>query len=392
MSVNALSDIKILDLTHYIAGPFCTKIMAALGAEVIKIEKPGEGDIARRKGPFPNDIPNSENSGLFLYLNTNKKSITLNLKAETGQKILKNLVKDADILIENYEPRVADELGLHYSELSALNPKLVMTSISNFGKTGPYRDYKADEMTLFAFGGQMYNLGIKDREPLKFGSAVSQYLGGLYGFFYTMAALTSAEYTGIGQIVDLSIMECVASSHYQDLIHYIYTGIILPRIRMMGVMPCKDGYIGLNAQSRQWLRLTQLVGMPQLMNDRRFQTMDSRLMHADELDELLLPWIIERNKEEIYHSGQALGIPVGYFATVEDLLNSAQLKAREFFVNIEHPIAGKLTYPDMPFKAEGMGCETVRAPLLGEHNVEIYRDSLGYTKEDIARLRANGII
>jgi len=392
MSKRVLSGIKVIDLTHYIAGPFCTKLMAALGAETIKVEKPSEGDGTRKMGPFPSDKPDPDKSGLFLYLNTDKKSITLNLKTQTGREVLKELIREADVLVENFEPRVMPSLGLDYKALEKINPKLVMTSISNFGQTGPYRDYKAREITLFAVSGQMYNLGDKGREPLKYGGSPNQYLAGVVGFTGTMVALHHAEKVGTGQHVDISIMECLVSTHYQDLVQYQYTGTVLGRIRRMGILLCKDGFISLNVQAPQWPRLPMLMGMPELLEDSRFKTMESRRIHADELEAYLLPWTIERSKEEVYHAGQAAGLPLGYVATAEDLLKSAQYKARRFFVDINHPVAGKLSYPGMPFKMGNLPCEQGRAPLLGEHNEEIYCGQLGYAKGDLVRLRATGVI
>jgi len=160
----ALSDVRVLDLTHYVAGPYCTKLLADYGAEVVKIEKPGEGDGARRMGPFLGDGPHPEKSGLFLHLNTSKKGITLNLKTRTGIEIFKKLVKDVDILVENFEPRVMTSLGMDYETLADINPRLVMTSISNFGQTGPYRDYKATELVISAMGPHMFFEGEHNRE------------------------------------------------------------------------------------------------------------------------------------------------------------------------------------------------------------------------------------
>jgi len=387
-----LSGIKVIDLTHYIAGPYCTKLMAALGAEVIKIERPGEGDGTRKMGPFPDDRPDPERSGLFLYLNTNKRSVTLNLKTSTGIRILKDVVREADVLVENFMPRVMPSLGLDQKTLEEINPRLVMTSISNFGQTGPYSDYKANEVTVFALGGLMELLGDEGREPLKFGGSPGQYMAGLAAFSGSMVALHHAEKTRIGQHVDISIMECLLSCHFQDMIEYSYTGRLLPRLRRMLVMPCKDGFVAATVLQRQWPRLPKLVGMPELLEDPRFKTMESRRMHADELEAYILPWIIERTKEEIYHAAQAAGLSFGYIATSEDLLKAPQYRARDFFVDIDHPVAGKLTYPGIPFKIDNLSCDQSRAPLLGEHNLEIFCGRLNYSKEDLVRLRANGVI
>src|SRR4030043_1673381 len=178
MLEQALSGVKIIDLTWYISGPYCAKLLADYGAEVIKVEKAGEGDPARRMGPFFKDDPHPEKSGLFLHLNTNKQGITLNLKTATGKKILKELVKDADILVENFRPHVMPGLGLDYETLKKVNPRLVMVSISSFGQTGPYREFKAAEIVEYAMGGEMYSTGIAGREPLKLGGNVGRNQGG----------------------------------------------------------------------------------------------------------------------------------------------------------------------------------------------------------------------
>jgi CoA:oxalate CoA-transferase len=180
----ALSGIRVIDLTWYIAGPYCTKLLADYGADVIKIERPGSGDPARRMGPFLNDEPHPEKSGLFLHLNTNKRGITLNLKTETGKNIFRDLVKKADILVESFSPRVMPSLGIDYKALEKINPKLVMTSISNFGQKGPYRDFKGSELIFQGFGGYMYLVGTSDREPSKKAGNVIQYQLGVYRGFW----------------------------------------------------------------------------------------------------------------------------------------------------------------------------------------------------------------
>lgn len=392
MPEQPLSDVTVIDLTHYIAGPFCTKLLAGMGAEVIKIERPGDGDPARRMSPFPGDIPDPEKSGTFLYLNTGKKSVTLNLKTTIGAKIFKELVKSADVVVENFEPKVMPSLGLNYETLAEIKPSLVMTSISNFGQIGPYRDYKADEMVILAMGGFMYIGGDPEREPLRLGFEASQYMGSLAGFSGTLAALYHAEQTGIGQQVDISLMECIAASHFQATELYAYTGLVLKRNRAMLVFPCKDGVVQLGLQPHHWPRLTQMMEMSELTEDPRFRTTEDRRAHVEELETLILPWMLERTMVEIYDAGQALGLPIGYAASSEDLFNTPQYRVRDFFVDIDHPCAGKLTYPGTPLIMGDLPWQHSRAPLLGEHNAEIFCERLGYTREDLVRLKESGVI
>jgi len=226
----ALSDVKVLDLTWHISGPYCTKLFADYGADVIKVERPGEGDPARGTGPFFQDDPHPEKSGLFLHLNTNKKSITLNLKSETGKRILKELVKDVDILVESFSPRVMPSLGLDYEVLEKVNPNLVMTSISNFGQTGPYQDFKMSELILSGMGGDMYSCGLPDREPVKMGANIVQYQVGTMAATATVFAFYAARYQGVGQHVDVSMMETQLGTidrRAPELLAYQYVGEVI---------------------------------------------------------------------------------------------------------------------------------------------------------------------
>jgi len=229
MEERVLADLRVIDLSHFVAGPYCTKLLADFGAEVIKVEKPGQGDGARTLGPFCHDDPHPEKSGLFLYLNTNKKSITLNLKTETGVGILKQLVTDADILVENFEPRVMPSLGLSYEVLKQMNPKLVMTSISNFGQTGPYRDYKATSMTMFAMGGAMAITGDEHR-PLSPWGSQAEYMAGLVGFQATMIAIFPSR-------LEQSQIRFMDSSRGRDKVLFGTNGLGLKR--------CKEEFMAL---------------------------------------------------------------------------------------------------------------------------------------------------
>ncbi|KPJ53738.1 MAG: hypothetical protein AMJ37_01185 [Dehalococcoidia bacterium DG_18] len=396
-----LTDVRVLDLTHHIAGPYCTKLLGDLGAEVIKIEKPGEGDTARRIGPFPNDEPHLEKSGLFLYLNTNKRGITLNLKSETGKKIFKELVKDADILVENFEPRVMPSLGLDSPSLGEINPKLVMTSISNFGQTGTYRDYKATEIVAYALGGLMYTCGNYDREPIKHGLSMGQMLTGANAAASTLVALYCQREEGIGQHVDVSVTESVTQLCYVHQLIYFYGGMASRRrIRVGGkygafgdVFPCKDGYFVPIMIALEWDLLVNFFNAPDTLGKPEFTSAASRITHADEVDNALEALTRDRSKHELFHSGQEWRLPWALVQDAKDLVNCPQLQARDFFVQIDHPMSGELIYPGTPYKmSEIPPPQMYPAPLLGEHNEEIYCKRLGYTKEDLVRLRDRGVI
>lgn len=399
MSEAALSGIKVLDLTHFISGPYCTKVLADYGAEVVKVERPGIGDGARVVGPFPNDNPHYEKSGLFLYLNTNKKGVTLNLKSRTGCKILKDLVKESDILVENFSPGVMSHLGLNYEILEEINPRLVMTSISNFGQSGPYRDYKATELVVDAMGGWSGIIGHPDREPLKPGGNQAQFVAGLFGAIGTLTAFYGQEITGIGQCLDISIMDAVLYIQMNITSMYSYNGMIRKRNGNRvwpppgTILPCKDGYIGVIAvTTHQWETLCHWMGMPELIDDPRFRTNTDRALNADELDAILISWLGEHRADDLQREGQRRRLPFAVPASTKRLLESEHLERREFFTNIEHPIVGKVTYPGAQFKLDHLPYELKPAPLLGEHNEEIYCGRLGYSKDDLVRLRKQGVI
>jgi crotonobetainyl-CoA:carnitine CoA-transferase CaiB-like acyl-CoA transferase len=401
MTEQALSDVKVLDLTWHIAGPYCTKLLADYGADVIKLEKPSEGDPSRRMGPFFRDVPHPDKSGLFLYLNSNKKSITLNLKSETGKKIFKELVKDIDILVENFSPHVMPGLGLSYETLEKINPNMVMTSISNFGQTGPYRDYKASELIIYGMGGCMCSTGLGDCEPIKKGGSLVQYSAGTLAAVATMIALRAAEIQGIGNHVDISLMEAQMGSierRMSELLAYQYNKELTPRMDIAGLMqfpfgvfPCKDGYVDV-AAGFMWLdRLETVLGMP--LVERYGGANHFNLERREEfLSTIWYPWIMERTRKEIVEACQKDHVFSCQVNTVEDLLKEDQMNQRGFWVDIDHPVVGKLTYPGRPALSTDLPWVIRRpAPLLGQHNEEIYT-RIGYTKEDISRLRQIGSI
>ena len=401
MAEQPLSDVKILDLTWHIAGPYCTKLFADYGAEVVKIEKPGEGDPARRMGPFFKDDPRPEKSGLFLHLNTNKRSVTLNLKSDTGKKIIKELVKDAAILVENFSPHVLPSLGLDYDTLVKINPKLVMTSISNFGQTGPYRDFKASEPVIYGMGGSMCTTGLEDCEPVKKGGNLVQYGGGTSAAAATMIALYGVETRGFGDHIDISLMEVQMGSierRMSELLAYQYNNELTPRIDIAGLMqfpfgifPCKDGYFDVAGGFMFLDRFETVLGMP--LMERYGGVNHFNIERREEFfSTIWFPWIMERTKKEIVEACQAGHVLCSPLNTTEDLLNEDHLKERGFWAEIDHPVVGKLTYPGRPALSDELPWSLRRpAPLLGEHNEQVYTE-LGYTKQYLSKLRETGVI
>ena len=399
-----LADLTVLDVTGYIAGPYCTKLLAGLGAEVIKVEPTGQGDPARGAGPFPKDIPDPEASGLFLYLNTGKSSITLDINTEAGKRLFRELVQEADILVEDLPPGAMEEWGFGYRDMERLNPLLVYTSISPFGQTGPYRDFKATEIVSYAMGGAMYISGDHDREPLKNGGEFAQFITGQTAFAATMTALFVRDEGNEGQHVDVSVMEALAATLNPTTLSYSYYGKVLPRPGyfgrnmgrrgLAGIYPCKDGYINL-FQGRPGRE--EFVMMAEVMEEDRLLTPEfidpaTRPQYTEEIQQLIEPWLLAHTKQEISERAKALGIQVTPVNNTADLFTSPQLIARDYFQEIDHPRAGKLRYPGPPFRSPDFSWKQGRAPLLGEQNELIYCQRLGYSAEDLTRLRQEGVV
>jgi CoA:oxalate CoA-transferase len=396
--VAGLEGIRILDLTHFIAGPYATKLLAEYGAEVIKVEKPC-GDPARQLSPFFHDDPGPEKSGAFLYLNTGKKGITLNLKTDTGRQILRELVRKVDVLVENFEPRVMPSLGLDFDSLKNLAPNLIRVSISNFGQTGPYRDYKASELIIFALSGWMQSVGEANRKPLLSGIPLAQFSAGTLGAVGCLGALWGKEISGAVH-VDISIMEVMIVCMEGITSRYAYNKTILPRMGgrqspcPCAIVPTRDGHILAFAVSeKEWRTLCELIGKPELKEDPRFENRVARIAHAQELDAILRSHFFSLTSQEIYRKAQKNGLGFGKVNSPEDIHHWDHLEARNWLYSIQHPVCGKLKYPGLPFQIAGSPVkEPTPAPLLGQHNLEIYKKYFGYSAADLALLRERGII
>ena len=380
-----LEGVRVLDLTHFIAGPYCTKLMAGLGADVVKVERPG-GDPVRALGPFASGASTShastppEDGAWHLYLNTGKRSIVLDLKTDGGRLMLLQLAAKADILVENFTPGTMDRMGLGYQMLREANPALVTTSISNFGQTGPYRDWRAAELNLYAMGGLMNITGEPDQEPLKEGMPLAQLGAGQNAFVAAMAALMYAEETGEGQQIDVSIAEYATNILENALMQYSYSGQEYTRVgnrgygrAAWGIYPCRDGHVGIIAgPDHRWPEVARIMEREELA-DPRFASRRGRQDNADEIDALMLPWLIDHDKVDIFKAGQESGLGFGFVATMQDILEMEQLLDRDYFVRLDHPAAGEFAYPGAPISCEP-GVEAWlfrRAPLLGEHTAEV---------------------
>ncbi len=398
----ALGGTRVLELCDMVAGPFCTKIMADMGAEVIKAEKPGSGDESRKRGPFPGDVPDPGRSGLFVYLNTNKMGITLDYTTEQGREILTELVKEADIIVEDNPPGTLDGLGLGYGSLAALNPRLIMTSITPFGQTGPHRDYRAYPLNCIHGSGEGYvtpgGSPFPDRPPTKLGKYTGEYEVGVYSALGTLAALYYRGITGRGQHIDISKQEALTVSCLFDHLPYSMVGMtvtrLMPRIPETGVVPCKDGHVMcVSLEQTFWLRIRKLMGEPEWTRSDWYEDQDRRREHAAEVRKGLEDWAAARTKRELHEGALKEGVALSPFYTPGEILRSGLLKSRGFFTEMEHPRLGKYTGVTAPYHLSKTPWSFRRpAPMLGQHNADIYSGRLGYSEEKLAELAHQGVI
>ncbi|MFH1486124.1 MAG: CoA transferase [Chloroflexota bacterium] len=404
MTKQALSWLKVVEYGEFIAAPYCTKLMADMGAEVVKVEAPGAGDRARQHGPFLEDIPHLERSGLFLNMNTSKLGVTLNVETATGREILLRLLQGADVLVENNPPQRMKALGLDYESLRKTNPRLIVTSITSYGQTGPYKDYKAYDINCAAASAVSIGIGLPEREPLTMPFYQCDQQAGISAAGATYVALCARDMTGEGQHVDIS---------ETDVMHALHLGIDIYDWREKGekeqrsgfrdsqtvypatTLKCKDGYVRLRApQVAQWIRFLALMGTPEWTKEPRYR--DRRAMgtqYPEEVDNLLAPWLMEHTKAEIFEMCLKERVPLAPVNTVAELVNNEHLKARDYLVEVERSDTGRLTYPGAPYKFSATPWEIARpAPLLGQHNEEVYCGRLGYSREELVQLRRAGII
>ena len=401
MSEQAFNQVVVLDCSEGIAGAYCTKLLADFGATVIKIEKPGTGDSTRRMGPFLNDDPDIEKSGTFFYLNTNKKSITLNLETEAGRNIFIKLLAKADVIIENFAPGTLSKLGLSYESLSKIKPQIIMTSITGFGQTGPYRDFKATNLVTFGLSGAQYTsrpATHTNSRPVVEGGQQAEYTTGLLSYVATTAALTSRIDTGKGTWIDMSAMECMASTLGANISEYPYLGLsrktnpfAIHGYPIGYSVQCKDGWISLTPGLGGAPNIPLLIEQPELLEDPFFTKPAARMAEPEKFDALLTPWLKEHNKWEITKQAQELKLAFTPVLSPGELMEDEQLKAKKFFVETEHPVMGKVTYPGAPFSLSKTPARTGKAPLLGEDNEEIF-NGLGYSKADLLTLKQQYII
>ena len=396
----ALSHLLILDLSQDAAGGYCTKLLADMGAQVIKVEPPGGTDGMRHPGPVPDD---PEKSSLFLYLNMGKKGITLDFKAPKGQELLRGLVQSADVLVESFQPGIMTKLGLDYLSLEQVNPSLVMTSITYFGQEGPFRDYIGSELVADAASGYMYLTGESDREPLKPVGRQAEYQGGVNGALASLVAITARAVTGRGQHADVAIVDSLISTYDGASIFnlLIQNGSVAKRVgtRLIGddphrlypsrLLPCKDGYVHVHYSLSIPEAMAVLTGNPRLADAELLATPRG---HADEIDRHLMDWLKHHTRDEAMWQAQELRLPWTKVQSIDEVVSDPQSVATEQFVEVQHPEAGPARYPRPALDLSESPWEPKRAPLVGEHTREVLAQLLGLSDRDIAQLQEQGVV
>lgn len=399
-----LNDIVVLDLSRNVAGAYCSKLLASLGAAVIKVEPPG-GDPVRRLGPFWRERVHPETGIPFLHLNTGKQSISLNLETRTGQRLFKRLLSACDVLVESFTPGYLADLGLDPESLAALNPGLILCSVSYFGQSGPYARFRGSDMVASALGGLLLLVGDPDKPPLKPYGYQAEYQAGLQAAVGAMVALAYRDGGGQGQQVDVSAMEAASFLLGGAPQVYYFEGKVPLRNgnRLVGFgpsmgypstyRPCRDGWVHVHTSYRNPELLAALV-----LDERLSQpeVLQESFAHADEIDAIVDMWLADRDKWEAAAAAQELRLPFTPVLSPAEVVEDRQkhLEARRFFRSVNHPLAGALLQPGPPIRLNtGQEADDLpRAPLLGEHNVEVYCRRLGLSFHDLSRLRAAAAI
>ena len=423
MTYSLLEGLRVLELGQFLSAPYCGKLLADMGAEVIKIEPPGTGEYARQYGPFLGDDPHPERSGIFLYLNANKRGVTLDLGTPTGQGILRDLVSRSDVLVHNLHPLEADRLQLEYGVIRRANPSLVMASITPFGLTGPYRDFQAYDINLAAAGGVSEGLGSAGREPLTFGTPQVGYFAGLAAASSIMLALLARDPVptnppippfskgglggisankGEGQHIDIAEVETLAGIYNgPEALMAVYQWRMTRRTGHHALdfpypnclLRCKDGYIFVGApEGRQWGKLLELMGSPEWAKEPRFRNRtDMNNLYADEVDGYVEAWLMNHTKAELLELALEHRVPLAPVRGFDEVRHDESLAG--LFVDIDRTDTGPLPYPGPPYVLSDAAEDAPSpAPFLGQHNQEIYCDVLGFSGEQLVKLYQTGII
>jgi formyl-CoA transferase len=394
----ALSDIRVIETGTLLAGPFCGQLLGDFGAEVIKLEDPGKGDPMRQWG---REKPHGQ-SLWWPVVARNKKSVTCNLRVKEGQDLVRRLVADADVLLENFRPGTLERWGLGWDELSAINPRLILVRVTGYGQTGPYAPRAGFGSIGEAMGGIRYVTGEADRPPSRSGISLGDSLAATYAAYGTLAALHARERTGRGQVVDSAIYEAVLAMMESLLPEWAVagyqrerTGAVLPNVAPSNAYPTVDGTEVLVAANQDTVfgRLCEVMGMPELAADPRYATHGARGAHQTELDDLIAAWTRTQPSEKLLAALHEAGVPAGGVYTAKDILADPHVAAREAVVRVPHPDFGELPMQNVaPRLSADPGSVRWAGPALGQHNDEVYGNLLGLSETERAELRERGVI
>lgn len=395
-----LTGINALDLADEKAS-FCTKILADLGARIIKIEKPG-GNQSRKKGPFLNNVPRPQQSLSFYYNNIGKSGITLDIENKKGRSIFLRLLEITDVVVETFPPGYLEEIGLSFEMLSKTNPKLILVSVTGFGQDGPRSKFKSCDLVASAFGGQMYISGAPSTPPLKLFGEQSYLTASLFAAIGALLALRKREQTGKGDHIDISLQESVCSTLEHVMIQFFYERNISKRQgnrnwnNAFCILPCKDGFIHLTV-FQNWETLVEWManeGIATDLTDEKWRNEEYRRQHLDHIAEILEQWTRTHTVDELVELGQLMRFPWAPVHTPRKVLNSPHLKARGFFIDIDHPEIGTtLKYAGLPYKfSSQFKTPCKRPPLIGEDNIQIYLKGLGLSEKELQSLSSSSTI
>jgi crotonobetainyl-CoA:carnitine CoA-transferase CaiB-like acyl-CoA transferase len=396
---------RVLDLTDE-QGVFCAKLLADYGADVVRVERPA-GDPGRARGPFPQDNPDPEKSLYFLFYNTNKRSITLNLEVASGQSIFRRLAAKADVVVESFPVGYLKSLGLDYDSLREVNPGLVMASITPFGQTGPWRNFKSSDLIAMAASGYMELTGEPDQPPVRQGNEQSHFPGAQYAAVAILAALYYRDIlSGSGQYIDVSLQEALIT-YYTDAhpaLAWMQLGENVTRVGTnstlvipLGAYPCRDGWISAGIITpREWDTLAQWIyevtGNEEVLKEQYRGGNQERAPHIDIITAMFIDFTTRFTAEELFHEGQQRNLVFIPVNDVGALLRDPQLAASHFWAELDHPQVGRLQYPLGIFYSEEVSSAGAAAPQLGQDNQAIYCSELGISREELVALRANGVI
>ncbi|MCZ7526902.1 MAG: CoA transferase [Acidimicrobiia bacterium] len=404
MTDGALAGIRVVELGQLVSAPYCAKLLADYGADVVKVELPPDGDTARRWGPFPGDVPDPERSGLYQLLNTNKRGVTLDVTTEAGRELFLRLLENADVLVENNPPAWMRQRKLDYASIAGAHPSLVMISITPFGQTGPYRDWNGCDLNAFhlSAAGHRY-CGRPGEAPLQHGTFSADFYGATTAATWGLAATIGRGRVGGGQLVDVSCAEAIAATfvggqniggYAQDGVYDRRTGVSMGLAAPAAILPCKDGHVWmLVLEPGQWDGLVKVMGNPEWAQPEMFRDMFVRGENKDLIHAMTEEWTKQHTKAELQDMCQAEGVPTTAVYTVAEAAEHPHLRERGYIAEVEHPVLGPLRTLGAPAMLTGTpGGPRTAAPLLGQHNEAVFGDELGLDAGEIERLRAGGVI